>query len=68
MIGFANNVSKERQYKGYCLISNESDSGKNNKFDHHDNIANHLQSWSEHIVKTEFWYFIPFFRIYRLKT
>ena len=25
MIGFANNVSKERQYKGYCLISNEND-------------------------------------------
>ena len=22
LIGFANNVSKERQYKGYCIISN----------------------------------------------
>ena len=25
MIEFADNVSKERQNKGYCLISNESD-------------------------------------------
>ena len=25
LIGFANNVSKERQHKGYCLISNEND-------------------------------------------
>ena len=24
LIEFAENVSKERQYKGYCLISNES--------------------------------------------
>ena len=26
--GFAASVSKKRQYKGYCLISNESDSWK----------------------------------------
>ena len=25
LIGFADNVSKERQYKGYCLIPNERD-------------------------------------------
>ena len=29
LIGFADNVSEERQYyKGYCLISNEGDSWK----------------------------------------
>ena len=28
LVGFADNVSKERQYKGYCLISNASDSWK----------------------------------------
>ena len=28
LIGFANTVSKERQYKDNCLISNESDSWK----------------------------------------
>ena len=27
-IGFADNVSKERQFKGYCLIFNERDSCK----------------------------------------
>ena len=28
LVGFADNISKERQYKSYCLISNESDSWK----------------------------------------
>ena len=28
LIGFANNISKERQYKDYCLISNDHDSWK----------------------------------------
>ena len=27
-IGFAENISKDRQYKSYCLISNKSDSWK----------------------------------------
>ena len=29
LIGFANTVAKARQYKSYCLISNESDSLEN---------------------------------------
>ena len=28
LIGFANKVFKERQYKGYCLISNRDDCWK----------------------------------------